>query len=264
MITLPHVLFVVTLELAAGGFFVLLYVDRQDKLPAGFRAFTGGSFLLSTALALYIFTSAPLADPTTVVSRELLVATLWASVVAMALFTVTAGVVRRVVPNALGWLAFLTSTVATGLSAVEFAAASKSDALALLAFGTGAAAMGAVMTGMFLGHWYLVTPSLPVRPLRRIVALLFGIQVVQALLVPVLLALSTDAGSVLGGMVGVLFWLRVVVGIAFPIVLTVLTWQCCRIRSLQSATGLLYIAVACVVSGEIAAKSLFFMTRVPL
>ena len=54
------------------------------------------------------------------------------------------------------------------------------------------------------------------------------------------------------------------VGLALPLVVAGMTWQCCRIRSLQSATGLLYVAVALVLAGEIASKLLLVLAAVPL
>jgi hypothetical protein len=39
-----------------------------------------------------------------------------------------------------------------------------------------------------------------------------------------------------------------------------MTWRTARIRSLDSATGLLYIVAALILAGEIAARTLFFLT----
>ena len=55
---------------------------------------------------------------------------------------------------------------------------------------------------------------------------------------------------------------RVVFGLVVPIVTTVMTWRTARIRSLDSATGLLYIVAALVLAGEIAARTLFFLTGI--
>ena len=43
-----------------------------------------------------------------------------------------------------------------------------------------------------------------------------------------------------------------------------MTWRTARIRSLDSATGLLYIVAALILAGEIAARTLFFLTGVDL
>jgi DMSO reductase anchor subunit len=55
---------------------------------------------------------------------------------------------------------------------------------------------------------------------------------------------------------------RVVFGLLVPIAASVMTWRTARIRSLDSATGLLYIVAALVLAGEIAARTLFFLTGV--
>jgi hypothetical protein len=46
--------------------------------------------------------------------------------------------------------------------------------------------------------------------------------------------------------------------------LVYMIWRTARIRSMMSATGLLYIALGAVLAGEIIAKSLFFLTQTPV
>jgi hypothetical protein len=53
-------------------------------------------------------------------------------------------------------------------------------------------------------------------------------------------------------------WLRVGVGLLFPLVLAVLSWRAASIRGMMSATGLLYIAVGAVLAGEVLARGLLF------
>jgi len=55
---------------------------------------------------------------------------------------------------------------------------------------------------------------------------------------------------------------RVVFGLLVPGVATLMAWRTARIRSLDSATGLLYVIAALVLAGEIAARTLFFLTGV--
>src|SRR6185436_10164388 len=56
--------------------------------------------------------------------------------------------------------------------------------LAVLA---GAMTLGAALVGLSLGHWYLVSPSLAVRPLIGITFLCLAAVVVQIVLIPLLL-----------------------------------------------------------------------------
>src|SRR5688572_12178443 len=56
---------------------------------------------------------------------------------------------------------------------------------ALLSLLAGAASLGAVSLGMTLGHWYLVTPRLPERPLNELTLLLLVVVALQSLLVAI-------------------------------------------------------------------------------
>ncbi|HUE75417.1 MAG TPA: hypothetical protein VMP10_01210, partial [Chloroflexota bacterium] len=68
--------------------------------------------------------------------------------------------------------------------------------------------------------------------------------------------LATDFSAV--------FWIRVLFGIALPILMAGFVWYSCRIRAMRTATGILYLAVASVMMGDVAAKVMFFITSVPV
>jgi hypothetical protein len=59
-------------------------------------------------------------------------------------------------------------------------------------------------------------------------------------------------------------WLRLGVGIALPIGVTILALLASRAASLQASTGLLYIGLALVMAGSIAGSSLSYLTGVPV
>src|SRR5262249_55884666 len=63
---------------------------------------------------------------------------------------------------------------------------------------------------------------------------------------------------------GVFFWQRVLFGLGGPAVLSYLTWETAKIRSTQSATGILYVDFFTVVVGEVLAKYILLATRVPV
>jgi hypothetical protein len=63
---------------------------------------------------------------------------------------------------------------------------------------------------------------------------------------------------------GVFFWQRVLFGLAGPALLSYLTWETAKIRSTQSATGILYVDFFTVVVGEVLAKYILLATRVPV
>jgi hypothetical protein len=122
--------------------------------------------------------------------------------------------------------------------------------------------LGAVTAAMLLGHWYLVTPRLSPDPLRRMMWLLLGALVLQALTFA--LALIAISSGPLGGPIGWLTWLRLVVGILLPIGITILALLASSAASLQASTGLLYIGMALVMAGSIAGASLAYLTGVPV
>jgi hypothetical protein len=125
-----------------------------------------------------------------------------------------------------------------------------------------ALALGAVNAGMLLGHWYLVTPRLSPAPLRRMLWLLIGALALQGVLFAATMVVVSSGP--LGGPIGWLTWLRVLVGIALPIGITVLAYLATRAASLQASTGLLYIGLAFVIAGSIAAASITYLTGVPV
>jgi hypothetical protein len=125
-----------------------------------------------------------------------------------------------------------------------------------------ALALGAVWSGMWLGHWYLVTPKLSPVPLRRMMWLLLAALALQG--AAFAMAMLAVGSGPLGGSIGWLTWLRVLVGIALPIAITILAYLATRATSLQASTGLLYIGLAFVMAGSIAAASITYITGVPV
>ena len=73
----------------------------------------------------------------------------------------------------------------------------------------------------------------------------------------------TSSALHLPSVAGVFFWQRVLFGLA-PVLLVYLTWETAKIRSTQSATGILYVDFFTVVVGEVLAKYLLLATRVPV
>lgn len=123
-------------------------------------------------------------------------------------------------------------------------------------------ATGGVFAAMILGHWYLVTPKLPTQPLllvSRLLLLAVGVQ-----LVLFVVWLSTGAGlglrpfEPLVGRWAFFVWMRLLVGLAFPLALSWAAIETARTRSMESATGLLYIDVGAIAVGTILAAGLFF------
>jgi hypothetical protein len=116
--------------------------------------------------------------------------------------------------------------------------------------------MGSTLTAMLLGHYYLTAPAMSIEPLKRFVRCMAWGLGVRALLAVVGLCLwSSGLGPLHGlGQVAPLFLaIRWGMGFAAPVLATWMTWQTVAIRSTQSATGILYIAMTLVLFGELTA-----------
>lgn len=127
-----------------------------------------------------------------------------------------------------------------------------------------ALATGGVFAAMILGHWYLVTPKLPEGPLVMVSRGLMGVVALQVVLFAAWTGLGVGPGAT-GGPFAALFgpwalfvWLRLLVGLVFPLVVSWAAMQTAKTRSMESATGLLYIGVGTIASGTILAAGLYF------
>ena len=125
------------------------------------------------------------------------------------------------------------------------------------------ASIGGVFAAMLLGHWYLVTPKLPEAPLILLARVLLIVVAVQVVLFWAWIA--TGAGpadsapfDALVGPYALFVWLRLIVGLVFPLIVSWASLQTARTRSMESATGLLYINVGSIAAGTILAAGLYF------
>lgn len=266
MHALPPTIFLVFFELAVGGHLLLLWADWQREVSRGFVILSAVCLWLFAVLGVWDRLAFPLAladsawrAPETVAVVAFVVLQLGYIVLAWARVEGA----RRVVGAVAGVAGLL------GLAAASLVHAGAWGPLAsLTSLLLGAASLGGAVVGMVLGHWYLVTPNLSTRPLLGMTLAFLAGAALQGLLLPLQMGLfAGDAGRAAGtasllGPYALAFWLRVLVGIVLPVALGLMTWQTCKLRSMMSATGLLYIAVCCVLAGEVAAKTLFFLTGI--
>ncbi|MEN9554515.1 MAG: hypothetical protein RLZZ232_801 [Planctomycetota bacterium] len=124
----------------------------------------------------------------------------------------------------------------------------------LLADLSSSAVLGATLTGMLLGHWYLTTPTMSLRPLKWFCPVL-GL---AALLRGVATGLSWYAvGWESADMVrGMWLGLRLCGGILVPAATALVVHRILRYRNTQSATGVLFAALILVFMGEMSAALL--------
>ncbi|HVO51090.1 MAG TPA: hypothetical protein VMV60_08870 [Thermoanaerobaculia bacterium] len=138
----------------------------------------------------------------------------------------------------------------------------------------GALLFGGVIWAMNLGHWYLVSKSLPFGLLvsaAEAFALLALARTVLALVALGWLARTSHgpAGDALADLVdpmrdGFFFGSRVLWGLAAPLVLAPFVVKTARMKSNQAATGLLYVAVVFVLVGELLAGYLTLRSGLPV
>ncbi|MBI4553358.1 MAG: hypothetical protein HY710_13930 [Candidatus Latescibacteria bacterium] len=136
-----------------------------------------------------------------------------------------------------------------------------------------ALSLGTVLTGMLLGHWYLVRPRMAITAFRRFVAVLGFSLLAQAAVLGTGLLASYYGGhpDVIIPLVtrftfqAICFWSRIGIGIVGTIVLAGLTWHILKTpTATQPATGVLYVAVVWVLIGELAGRFLLLATQLPL
>jgi hypothetical protein len=141
------------------------------------------------------------------------------------------------------------------LEAADPAAAQAPLATALADF-TSAAVLGSALSAMLMGHSYLIAPSMSLRPLLLLIAVLAG-SVAARMAVDGLWFWT--AGRSLGRLDNetiLLLLVRWAVGFAGVLGLTWMGWQTARIRSTQSATGILYVVVIFCFLGELTSQIL--------
>lgn len=251
----------------AVGSFAAVVVGRRTSATRGYLAFVALTTAAFAALAWWADTALP-ADAATAAGaivdadwrtiREVAIAALALAALAAA-WSIGRGRDARIAIGIGGIAA--AGTLAAG--AGSWGGNPGGGLLLLVQLGVLAAATGGVWAAMVLGHWYLVTPRLPEAPLVLFARLLTAITAVQLGLFVVWVATGAGPGGAggLGALTGtwaLFVWLRLIVGIAFPLVVSWAAIQTARTRSMESATGLLYINVGTIAAGTILAAGLYF------
>ncbi len=110
--------------------------------------------------------------------------------------------------------------------------------------------LGFTMAAMFLGHWYLNTPTMVIGPLERLVVLM-GVAVgVRAMVEGIITAMYLSDGMPSTGQL-LFITLRWLSGIVGAMALVVMTHKTLKIPNTQSATGILYVCVIVTYLGEL-------------
>jgi hypothetical protein len=129
-----------------------------------------------------------------------------------------------------------------------------------------AALLGSAMTAMLMGHSYLIAPAMSLTPLVRLLGAL-GLSILIRMAVSLgglwLWTARPPAGTL---ETEVILWLPVrwALGFVAPLVLAWMAWETARIRSTQSATGILYVVVIFCFVGELTGQLLLSKTGLTL
>jgi hypothetical protein len=129
-------------------------------------------------------------------------------------------------------------------------------AVSALSRATSGFLLGAVLCSMLLGHYYLTAPAMTIAPLKRTISLIAGGLAARALLALIGWSISRGGLALVVSSPSdpnatVLLLARFGMGFLAAGIATYMTWKTAQIRSTQSATGILYIAMIFVLFGEL-------------
>jgi len=271
---LPLALFLLAAEMTIGCFAVMLLTDLEGEIGGAFLGRYALTFLAGGFFTAWLRGQYPPLD----VLREMGVRTEWLAgesraftffLIFLGLYNPATWFGLRLLRKGLGALAVIagvTTLVYSGLAYGQAPWIGIGTILNLLVAGL---VLGGATTGLAVGHSYLSAPQLSPRPLRHITILLIFALLVQLLAMPVYLGLigapaAAAKGQELLGTYGLILGVRIAIGLLFPLVLAILAWHTTRMKAMRSATGLLYIGSGVVLTGEIVAKVLFFITGLPV
>jgi hypothetical protein len=163
-------------------------------------------------------------------------------------------------PGAVALIVLTTAVLLAGLWMRESATLAEGRSLteALAGAFSSSAVLGAAISAMLMGHSYLIAPTMSLTPLYRLLAALAIALGARMLVDGAAMGLWLGQHSLASLGPDAVLWLPVrwVVGLGAPMVLCWMAWQTARIRSTQSATGILYVAVVLCFLGELTGQLL--------
>lgn len=261
---LPYVNWITLVALAVGAFYFVAITGWLTDATSGYLRFTAVAAAVVAALAFA--SDGALPTPTVLAigpaTPELdTLRRLGLGAFAFLCFGYAVLLGRRQARLIAGAAAAASGAVTLGAAAAGWAPTLVDAVPFLVQLGTLSAVTGGALAAIALGHWYLVTPKLSERPLLLQSRMLLTAFVVQALLFVVWGTLGGGIAQgpweALSGPSALLVWLRGIITVGFPVVLTYMALKTAQTRSMESATGLLYICLAAVLAGTIGAAALY-------
>ena len=277
MFSILDVFYLVFSQLAVGGFVFLLLVPK-GLVGANFYRLMGGIYLLVSGLSR----CADLAlhrQPVTFLNffgfwqnpESVLVISF---VLILLIYTLSWWFEFPMVTQVLFFVGIISGTMWIVLSAQRYTEIVQLPGemfLLPLQFLIAAALLGVVHSGMWFGHWYLVTPDLPVSYLKRFNTFLLCTLLGMVLLLCLNVFFRQQAADVVqfNLFYQIIFGMRLLIGIAGTLLLYFITWDCLRPKSVardvlgatRAATGFLFIAIITVFLGEFCSRFLLLEMR---
>ncbi len=253
--------------LALGSYAAVILLRRRSGATRGYLGFTTACAIAFGVLAWLSDGALPVSpDNSPVVADPVWDAPRRAALVGFCVLAAVALVARRlrpVVGEGLEWVALASAAATLIAGALAWGGGALGTISLLTQLAVVTASTGGVFAAMILGHWYLVTPKLPEAPLILLARVLFIVIVVQVVLFCAWVATGAGPADVapfaaLVGPWALFVWLRLIVGLVFPLIVSWASVQTARSRSMESATGLLYINVGSIAAGTILAAGLYF------
>ena len=270
---LPHTLLILLIELTIGSLWITLYSDLRGEVTRGFVLTMALLIAVMAGLTYWTATSISWTDNIDgylidqdwlrTIQHGLLAVLAAASVYAFGVFMGWDPIGRiAAIGGAIGGLIVVVALAAMLNPPVWFYLGGFAALL------TGTLVMGAVSTSMIWGHWYLTEGSLPPRPLRELTVILIsaiGLQTLFFVVNAVIPERTTPIAAIGSGLLdNPMFYFRIGVGLIFSLVLAIFAFKTTQIRAMQSTTGLLYVCMATVFTGEVLARGLQFISGHPL
>ena len=124
--------------------------------------------------------------------------------------------------------------------------------------------LGLTLAAMFLGHWYLNTPTMVLAPLRRLILMMGAALVLRAVASGAGLGFQLAEAAWPSTAIWLFIALRWLAGLFGAAALTWMAWKTLLIPNTQSCTGILYVVVLATFLGELTAMLLHVETSYPL
>jgi hypothetical protein len=136
--------------------------------------------------------------------------------------------------------------------------------LAFLDLSSSGLLLGVTLSAMFLGHWYLNTPTMELLPLKRLVVLMVIAILVRTVVSGTGLILQASSPAPLETVFWIFVSFRWLSGLLGTFTLALMAWYTLKVPNTQSATGILYTGVILTFLGELISQLLSVDTLYPI